>query len=431
MVQNLCTSQNTTLVKNDQRNCRFNLSGFLICFFALLPPIGLYAPLGVAPFLTVVALAVVLIEPRRYLALIRERGWLVAAFTAVALWGVLSSFWSTLPGHSAFEGVRLLTIVLSGLAAFTGMGVLTAPERMMLARYLTISIITTVLVFLIDDVVLDHPLLRHIINAEPGQYIPLERFDRGTTVLGMIFWPTALALWSARRNIMLISLIIVTVMALILIPSTTNRIAGVVGLGTWLVALWFPRPTAMIIAIGVVLSVLFMPYAVSYTLPTNQTVVSLHYQAPWIKFSALHRMLIWRFTSERIAERPWLGWGMDASRELPGGHENLAVSLPDAGLAPGAVNPHADALPLHPHNAFLQWRVELGLPAALFCALIVALLIWGSGASGPIPVRAASLACATAGLTIALLGYGVWQAWWMSVMWLSAALLARPFPARL
>ena len=431
MVQNLCTPKNATLERNSQRNCRFALGSFLVWLFVLLPPIGLYAPLGVAPFLTVVALAVVLLDPRRYLALIRERGWLVVAFAAVALWGVLSSFWSTLPEHSAFEGGRLLTIIASGLAAFAGLGVLTAPERMMLARILTISIITTLLVFLIDDVALNHPLLRHIINAEPGRYIPLERFDRGTTVLGMIFWPTALALWSARRNIMLISLIIVTVMALILIPSTTNRIAAVVGLGTWLMALWFPRPTAMIIAIGVVLSVLFMPYAVSYAIPTNQTVVSLHHQAPWIKFSALHRMLIWRFTSERIFERPWLGWGMDASRELPGGHENLAVSLPDAGLAPGAVNPHADALPLHPHNAFLQWRVELGLPAALFCALIVALLIWRSGASGPASVRAASLACAAAGLTIALLGYGVWQAWWMSTMWLAAALFVRPFPARL
>jgi O-antigen ligase len=90
----------------------------------------------------------------------------------------------------------------------------------------------------------------------------------------------------------------------------------------------------------------------------------------------------------------------------------------------------SDALPLHPHNAFLQWRVELGLPATLFCALVVAVMLWRSGSSGSVPVRAASLACAAAGLIIALLGYGAWQAWWMSTLWLAAALLVRPFPAR-
>jgi O-antigen ligase len=116
---------------------------------------------------------------------------------------------------------------------------------------------------------------------------------------------------------------------------------------------------------------------------------------------------------------------MDASRELPGGHAKLIDTLSEP-----IIPPLSDALPLHPHNAFLQWRVELGLPATLLCALVVAWVLWRSGASGPAPVRAASLACAAAGLVIALLGYGVWQAWWMSTMWLAAALLVRPFPAR-
>jgi hypothetical protein len=35
--------------------------------------------------------------------------------------------------------------------------------------------------------------------------------------------------------------------------------------------------------------------------------------APWLRVSALHRLVIWRFTSDRIAEHPLLGWGMRAS----------------------------------------------------------------------------------------------------------------------
>ena len=408
-------------------DCRRRTIAIVLMFlFALLPPIGIFAPLGVAPFLTITALAVALLEPRHYWRVIRHRRWFVLALAVVALWGALSALWSTLPGHSVFEGMRLLAIVASGLAAFAGFATLTSNERLTLARIVAISVIVTVAVFVVDDVVLDHPLLRYVTGRSPDQVIPLERFDRGTTVLGLIFWPIALALWSARRHMLLLSLIIATALALVLIPSTTNRIAAVLGLGVWFTALLLPRLTAALMAIGVVAFALVMPYAVSYELPTNEAVVSLHHHAPWIKFSALHRLLIWRFTSERIRERPWLGWGMDASRELPGGHDKLIDTLSEP-----IIPPLSDALPLHPHNAFLQWRVELGLPATLFCALVVALLLWRSGASGPTQVRAASLACAAVGLTIALLGYGVWQAWWMSTLWLAAALLARPFPARL
>ena len=420
------TPENSTSSANDQFSHDFGLGRFLTCFFALLPVIGVFAPLGVAPFLTVAAVVVVFLEPRRYWELLLEKRWLVIAFAVVTLWTVVTSLWSTLPTHSAFEGGRLLTIIASGLAVLSGLRALTESERLTLARVVAISVIFTVVLFFIDDVVLDHPLLRYVIGAAPDQILPLERFDRGTTVLGLIFWPISLVLWSSRRYGLLIGLIVATATALIFMPSTTNRLAAVVGLAVWLVALWIPRITAGVMAVGVMLLVILMPYAIPRLLPANEAVVTLHHQAPWIKFSALHRLLIWRFTSERIAERPWLGWGMDASRELPGGHSKLIETLSEP-----IIPPFSDALPLHPHNAVLQWGVELGLPAALFCALIVAIVIWRNGTTGPAPVRAASLACAAGALVIALLGYGVWQAWWMSTVWLAAALLARPFPTKL
>ena len=68
--------------------------------------------------------------------------------------------------------------------------------------------------------------------------------------------------------------------------------------------------------------------------------------------STYHRLLVWGFTADRIEERPVLGWGLNASRAVPGGAKSLDVSEP--------------ALPLHPHNAALQWRLELGILGVLF-----------------------------------------------------------------
>ena len=82
--------------------------------------------------------------------------------------------------------------------------------------------------------------------------------------------------------------------------------------------------------------------------------------------SALHRMLIWDFTAERIAERPLLGWGMEASRTVPGGRgqpEAAALDrmrVTDPGQRRWFAEPHVQILPLHPHNGALQLWLELG-----------------------------------------------------------------------
>jgi O-antigen ligase len=207
------------------------------------------------------------------------------------------------------------------------------------------------------------------------------------------------------------------VVALIVIPSETNRLAAVVGLLVWAAAYWRARLTAVIMGIGIILAATLTPYVMLRVMPTNEAAVTLHHAAPWLKFSALHRILIWRFTSERIAERPWFGWGMDASRELPGSHAKLVETISEP-----IVPVDAEALQLHPHNAFLEWRVELGLPGLLICIAIIILVLLRCAKGGP-PLSAVRLACAASALTIGLLGYGAWQAWWLSTIWLAAALL--------
>src|SRR6202034_4481699 len=95
-----------------------------------------------------------------------------------------------------------------------------------------------------------------------------------------------------------------------------------------------------------VAAALAMPLA----MPPYAEALALHRDEPSIKWSVVHRIFIWRFTAERIAERPLLGWGMDAARDLPGGKPTVAS------LFPGAQIPaDAELLPLHPHDAVLEW----------------------------------------------------------------------------
>jgi O-antigen ligase len=123
--------------------------------------------------------------------------------------------------------------------------------------------------------------------------------------------------------------------------------------------------------------------------------------------SAYHRLLIWEFATARIDERPILGWGLNTSRAIPGGQKNLDVS--------------EKALPLHPHNAALQWRLELGILGSLFGAalFLVSTEMARRYAAGRV-ARAGAVAAIVSTSAIAMLSFGAWQTWWVSSIFLIA-----------
>src|SRR6516162_10025749 len=130
-----------------------------------------------------------------------------------------------------------------------------------------------------------------------------------------------------------------------------------------------------------------------------------------VKLSAGHRLWIWSFAGDHIAQRPLAGWGLDSSRSIPGGKD--------------LVRPDEIWLPLHPHNAPLQLWLELGVPGAVLFALIVA-LAWWVLTNAPWPPL--FFAAAGGSLTTAFVGcfatYGIWQEWWLGTLWFSLFLVS-------
>jgi O-antigen ligase len=122
-----------------------------------------------------------------------------------------------------------------------------------------------------------------------------------------------------------------------------------------------------------------------------------------VKQSAEHRLLIWSFVGDRIAERPLEGWGLDAARAIPGGGEPIRQGQ--------------TWLPLHPHNAPLQLWLELGVPGAVLGALVVAQLWLAlAAACWPRPFAAAAAGSLAAALVASLGTYGIWQEWWLGTL---------------
>jgi O-antigen ligase len=120
-----------------------------------------------------------------------------------------------------------------------------------------------------------------------------------------------------------------------------------------------------------------------------------------VSVSVYHRAAIWQFVAQRIEEKPLLGWGLHASRSMPGAKETVARG--------------AEILPLHPHNGPLQLWLELG---AIGAVLGAALLAWLARNA----VSAAQAAALAAMLAVGSVSFGLWQGWWMAAIWLLVGL---------
>ena len=147
----------------------------------------------------------------------------------------------------------------------------------------------------------------------------------------------------------------------------------------------------------------------------------------------MHRVLIWDHAAERAADRPLLGFGMDAARALPGGADRPDAARLDRLGVTGAMREFfvsappgiGELIPLHTHSMPLQVRLELGLVGLGLLALFAFL---AGRAAAALPGRAAlaaGTAPAAAAAVVLLLSYGVWQHWW----WIACALAAVPLMA--
>lgn len=238
-----------------------------------------------------------------------------------------------------------------------------------------------------------------VVNPPPGGW-HLERLNPGATNL-VLFACSAAGLVMVRWGWVPCLLVMAAAAALATgFESLSAIVAGWSATAILCLAIAWPNAARMMVRWGAIGVVILMPLA-SRALALIPPQILDHLPA-----ATLHRILIWNFTVDRIAERPVVGWGMDSARRLGEG-QFVAVR----GTLHGA-------LPLHPHNMALQVWLETGLPGV---ALLVVGILWvthrrdtdmavGAGRE----IEPAKLALVVASGVIGLTAYGAWQMHWLS-----------------
>ncbi len=338
---------------------------------------------------------------------------------SLILFGILllafaSALWAVDPKGSleAIRGISAVGIAVIGLLAAAslapvgGFAPVADPEEAALLPKVIIWCYLLLAGFLLVEYG-SHGTIRRslegLLRASPELWTA-GMLNRANVAACLLVWPAAFAARASGLPRIAFG-ILVAVVALGYVSDQVTALPAILwGLLMALAVYALGRIAVHFLAGSAVLGTLIFPWLPGW-LFTAEGVTSW---MPELRFSMFHRLHIWEFAAARIAEKPWLGWGLDGSRALPGG-ETVFYGK-------------ATYMPNHPHNGVLHIWLELGVPGALLL-LALQVLIWRALLNPALDRTARAAACGlyATGLVHFGIAFGIWQNWWVGLLGLSAA----------
>lgn len=318
--------------------------------------------------------------------------WPAAILGMLVLWGAASALWALDPGHSLTKPGRVAGLFVAGLALAAAASRIAVPGR---TAWLILAGAGVAIAVALCDLA-TAGAISGLVSVRP--FAP-PRLNQIAVWLAILVLPGGALLLCRGRLAVAASIVAAMAGTVLLLDGTAAKIALGLGLPVAALLCWRRRAAARIAAAAMAIAILIAPV----TLPRLHDIPGVLAAADAFKLSAGHRLLIWSFAGERIAERPLSGWGIDSARALPGAKEQI--------------RPYQSQLPLHPHNAPLQVWLELGVPGAVLFAGFVA-FVWLRLAEARWPdLYAAAAGGGLAAITVvAFAGWGIWQEWWLATL---------------
>ena len=400
--------------------------GYLIGFIAFFAPfLGFIASKGLAPLVIIGSLFSVLIlwvQSRTIKWLGLPAFFILICF---CFWALLSSLWSIDAVASSIGSARLFGNILAGGLLFVTIINLTGAEKKLVLNFVLAGFLIVICI-VIFEILLGGPLfitlkdqVFSIEQVRAGRLNGIFWLNPIMVVLSLFIWPIALGMYkklfvsliNKYSGLFVISgFIIILILSIIIAfaSATLSLFCGILGA---ILILIFGRRVAIIASIVIAIVSFSIPFGLNMLQDPIKQINSLIA----LPASAEHRIGIWKFTSDKAVENPIVGWGLNASKTIPGGEAFLYTK---DGKQMGR------SLPLHPHNVILQTWLELGLLGIiLFVALCIFIIMTSVNHLRLKFESAAIFGQLVTILGIANLSFGMWQAWWIAAIWLSAGLM--------
>lgn len=381
----------------------------LSVFIMLMAPVGVLAPSGLVPALLLSVVAGFFLRQSGEGIRGAFGGPLLWILSAIAVWALIGGFWALDPPRTMTLAIKLFALCLSGILFIYWLDNQPGARLEKLENAVTVGHFLGLAVLFVGyayaEITGDS-----LWSTNSGD--PLTTLSRGADILALSIWPAATILWKRERVFAALAAIALTLLSVLLL-SNAAVVAGI-GAGTAVFIFIFIFRKKAAVAIGCAIAVVILAAPLLMRLVPSGDVMNEKVGAVYT--SAVHRIYTWHFVNKKIAERPILGWGLDASRIIPGGRKQLRKDPLTLWKQ--------EILPLHPHNAALQVWLELGLPGAFLFAGFVFLIFFRLFRGRRSHSAAAAMgAVTTVYLVIGSFSFGVWQNWWVAAGWLVAGLM--------
>lgn len=313
---------------------------------------------------------------------------------------ILSSLWAIDPEQSLERALKTSPLLIAGALLISCIMMMRLEGLRPYLRFLPWALLITALAVAIE-LGLNFPLYR-MIRGEFDIELSRSVFNRATVTVILLLIPTLAIMghYYSRKVCALASAL--TIMPLLLLgESQSAQLALIVG---GVVYFLFPCRWKLIWPVTAVLIYVFMlalPFIFIWAF--NQWAADVQTMPVLGRGggNAGARMEIWDYVSRYALQNPLYGYGVEATKQVPHFDTQQLYQKGDTIL--------------HPHNYALQIWMEFGVIGITLCG---AMMGWMLMQMGKLAVPQARVAVSTlsAVLVVASTGYGLWQGWWLGLL---------------
>lgn len=330
-------------------------------------------------------------------------GWAApaAALMLFALWALVSCLWSPQPG--AKQAVKLILGLGFGVVFVAMHAAAGDATRRALALAAALSLGVTIAILAIEAH-FDMPMNR-LAQPEAISWVLARNPGKGVTALLFLALGVGALGLAAKSNRVRVGLVLGAAAVAHLafqFDMFANRVAFALAVAALLVGLFAPRFALLAAGGAWAAGVLFAP-ALYWAVCSGLADVAMAH-------SWEDRLGVWRSALAVIGEAPIFGVGMDASRAYGAAFTQGGQTF--------------QAIPLHPHSLGLQVWLELGFVGAALLAAAALSAVWIGAQRLPRAAQAAFAALLVLHSVLANVSFGAWQEWWVSLPFITGALIA-------
>ena len=376
---------------------------FFVAFLALVPVLAISVPRILA---YIPALMGLLSFAAYYFTFQEKPVWSRPVFLITGIIVVLlfaSSLWAIDPAQSLERAQKTSGLLLAGALLLSVALVLKIQVLEPYLRLIPFVLFLTALAVCVE-ISLDYPLYRLVRGYEFEKFVSLAVFNRATVTIALLLVPTlAIMRRFYSTHICLVAVLVSIIPLLLMGESQSAQLALLVAGLTYLL---FPYKwkyswglTAGAIY-GLMLALPFIAiWSFAHIAADVEAIPGLGHGGGY----AGARMEIWDYVSRYALQNPLYGFGVEATKQV----QNFGS---------GEIYQQGQTI-LHPHNYTLQLWMEFGLIGVTLGAALIGYLLFQFK---KLPAAQARVVLPTlfAVLTVSSTGYGMWQGWWIGLLFI-------------